>query len=612
MKDLLLTYVTVVVWIVLNNLMLFIYPPLCYPVSPYISVPYLVSILQEHDYNAACCDFNVQYYNERILNKDFVFSCYKRIKNNIELIKQGRFIFKDENEKYIINSSVDFLELFLSKKDEVLRKIDFLDSAVKDIKSKTDFYNISRLDNSVNIINNAEKIVLFSYFHSDILKKNIGSKFSKIDYFSANERLNPFYDFFLQKIKNNFFDKYKIVLISQPFALQTFASFTLGRLLNEHTNIKVCIGGNYTSRLSETFKNNTKIFEKYFDYIMCGLGEEAIIKFAEFIKGKEKPENVPGLIWINKGKISSTPPDVYLRNPNKRTLISFDGINFNDYLSPEVVVPIQVSKGCPWGKCTFCIFHEGKPIYQIVPPKQAAKEFKYYYDKYGITKFEFVDESLTPKYYYDFAKEIIKLGIKIDYYGFARFDDNFTPEILDTMHKSGFRIFEWGYETPSKRIMEIYNKGIDSDKRLLLLERADKAGILNYCLTIVNVPFETVEEEIEDFNIYEKYYNLFHSRLIASFELYKNAPIAKNAERFNMTDIKDNGDLSIALSYKRKDKQQYEADRRIMNISQKLYKKYAMCAWNRLISSADEYLLLYVAKHGKEKVLKMKIKEELK
>ncbi len=49
---------------------LFIYPPCCYPISPYMSLSLLASVLSERGYCAKCADLNADYYDDCILNKD--------------------------------------------------------------------------------------------------------------------------------------------------------------------------------------------------------------------------------------------------------------------------------------------------------------------------------------------------------------------------------------------------------------------------------------------------------------------------------------------------------------------------------------------------------------
>ena len=575
---------------------LFVYPPYCFPISPYIALPLLSSILNENGYSSLCFDLNAKYYND-ILKKDYLLSKYNILNDNLNLLKKNLYDFSDKKEKIFISKSLNFLFKFIENDNEIFEVINNVENSVKVIKS-SDFYDINKFEVALDCIQKAEELNFYSYFLSGVLNTKIGYNFSSLDYFVKNKKLNPFYDYYLEQIESGVFNDYEYIMLSQAYDIQNLGVWTLAYLLKNHTNVKVVLGGNYPSRLSETFKNNLQIFNDYFDYILTGLGQESIIEFAEFAHNELSVNEVSGLIYLDNNTICCNEPKTYLSNPLKRNLISFEGIDFDDYLTPEIVVPFQVTNGCPWQKCTFCVFHDGKTKFQIVPPKQIANEFKELNEKYGITKFEFADESLSPKYYYEFAKEILNLKLDISYYGFARFDDGFTSEILETMFKSGFRMFEWGYETPTKRVMEIYNKGINIDSRHDIMKRANNASIWNYCLTIADLPFETKDEILYDYDVYLNNIDLFNSRLISAFHLYKNAPIYNNAEHYNMINVRDNGDLSIQCTYERGVEKNLLSDKDIQNKRNELYSIYKDTFWYKLLKGYDEYLFLYVSRYG--------------
>ena len=571
-----------------------VFPPLCYPISPYGSTIILNSVLNSNGYEANVIDLNAKIWNEKILNKKYLEKCYDYLSENIQNIKNNGF---QKIENKFIKTRLASIEKFLSTNDENIKETI---ENVKDIKhnfqSAQMFYDINTFDKSATYVIFAQEIFLYSFFLSNY--------FHLIDLYIENSVINPYYDYFIEKINNGLFEDSETVMITHPFVIQTLACFTLGYLLKKYTNKKVVYGGNYISRCSDFIKKEPRIFQKYFDYVQIGLGDETILDLAGFIKGKKKPKDVPGLIYIENKKIKSNPPQTYLNDITKRPKFRFDGINFKDYLIPEVIIPMQVSKGCPWGKCTFCVFHEGKTKYQIVPVKQVVAELKYLYDNYNITKFEFVDEALPPKYFDELSKEILKQNLNIRYCAFARFDEGFTEDVLNTMYKSGFRMFKWGYEVPSERIMKIFNKGIKTEARIPLLKASDKANIWNDCLTISEIPFESEEEELEDSKIYFENIDAMHSREIFPLVFYKHSELTKKYKKLNITGLKDIGDLSQIYKYigteNKLKKKNNKYDKLINKVYSKFYLRYEMT-----YKSFDEYLFLYICKYGKDNCLKI-------
>lgn len=75
-----------------------------------------------------------------------------------------------------------------------------------------------------------------------------------------------------------------------------------------------------------------------------------------------------------------------------------DGLSLEQYFTPDIIMPIQSSKGCYWGKCLFCGLHYPPKKYTVKNPKKVVDEIEFLNKEYNIKIFEFVDEALHPAY----------------------------------------------------------------------------------------------------------------------------------------------------------------------------------------------------------------------
>ena len=125
---------------------------------------------------------------------------------------------------------------------------------------------------------------------------------------------------------------------------------------------------------------------------------------------------------------------------------------------------------------------------------RAVDEVAYLSQKYHSPYFNFVDECIPPKFYHAFAKEVIKRGLKIYFYSFARLEKKFTRDVLKDLYQAGARFFMWGYEAESARVMKLMNKGIDVKHRKQILKDAADVGLWNLCTFLLGYPTETAEE----------------------------------------------------------------------------------------------------------------------
>ena len=217
---------------------LFVFPPLCLPVNPYISVPLLSTILRNSGYFVDSLDLNLEFYKECIFAPTSLVSSYERLKKIYKSISNNTFSFADKNEEYYIKKNfTNISRLINTEYNKIENTINNIKRAVDTLKSQTDFYDIDKNYESIRIVNDALNIYLSSFFVNDKLNKKIGLKYKTLKYFVENSKLNPFYDYFLNKIKNGYFDKYDCIFISQPYDIQQFATYTLAYLLKKHTKI---------------------------------------------------------------------------------------------------------------------------------------------------------------------------------------------------------------------------------------------------------------------------------------------------------------------------------------------------------------------------------------
>ena len=118
------------------------------------------------------------------------------------------------------------------------------------------------------------------------------------------------------------------------------------------TKSHIVIGGNFIQ--TNDILNNPEILDLYCDSILIGDGEESIVQLAESVKNRSIDQNINGIIYKNKqNKIIKTDAKP-LKNINSLAPMSLDGINLNEYLCKRPTFYFIISKGCYWGKCTFC------------------------------------------------------------------------------------------------------------------------------------------------------------------------------------------------------------------------------------------------------------------
>ena len=590
---------------------LFASVPQWYPVSPYLAGALLAGQIKNAGFEADTFDFNIEFFND-ILSSDYLKECLHKA----EVFLESGSMACDcaglsEDIKNKLSKTADIRKQIISDylrndNGNTQKIIDTVADAVNVFKTKELFYDPEKLYKAKDTITSALDIASLPYVPSRIMLDNFIANsvfsydFKDVDFQCQSSDVNMFIPYFEKKLRNMDFSQYSLIGLSITDLSQIIPGFTLARLLKKYTKAKIALGGNYIFKIEADLKKNPSLFEDYCDYLTIGDGETAIIELAEYIAGKRTVENVHSLVYRNnKGEICTNEKAPRL-NLDSVAYPDFDTYDFSKYLSPETVIPVQLGKGCYWGKCTFCDFYTGQQKFDIKSVMRAVDEVEYLSKRYNSKLFNFVDEAVPAKFYNEFAKEVKRRNLEIYYYSFARLEKTFTPEVLKNLYESGARFFMWGYEAESERVMKLINKGIDLSYRKKILRDSRDAGLWNLCTFLLGYPTETWEELQSTIKvIYD--HDLVNTCTPSNFALKKNAILKDDTSSVGITDFTENGELHISYKYLSTTQTMEEVKTKRNNFE----RKYLEDTRDRLFAHSfteSDSILMYLAKYGRDYV----------
>ncbi len=590
---------------------LFIFPPVSSPVSPYLSVPLLAGQLKASGYDVKCLDLSLEFF-DYVLNRDFLLAAYNKAKKFLQTIDTD-ILSKSSKDNDFSESSFELKNLVLKKEhiekivlndEENLSIINNIAEYIETYKNKTSFYNLEKMNFAYKEIAKAFQLAMLPYFPATLFfhaYKNpiFLTTYSGLKYQAEDRENNIFYEFYEKKIAEYKINEYDLVYISCPNETQILPSMTFAKILKEKSDTKIAIGGNIISRVVDELQKMPKLFEEFFDYILCGLGEDSVVKLADYLINKKgNLKSIKGLLYQSKNKVVMNKPD-FKYNINKSADMSLDGFSLNRYYTPDIIMPIQSSKGCYWGKCTFCGLHCPPKKYTVKNAKQMVDEIEFLHKEHGIKYFEFIDEAIHPKYLARLADEIIKRNLDIKYVCCARMEPKYyTKELCEKMFKSGLRLVQFGYESAVKRVYDTLNKGIKFEGRLDCIKECAKAGIFTYLYAIVGYPNEAKEEALQTISIIDKHPDIIDFLFIHEFWLDKKSPAYKNYKKIGISEIINN--KTNILAQKSDFVVNHDEYENNLNSVYKTYFQKTQLYKNNFFSP-DEYIFLYILHYGREK-----------
>jgi len=590
---------------------LFTSVPQWFPISPYLACAILAGQVEEAGYHARTIDYNIEFFNDILqpayLEKSLEMAHSFLACPTIECANASdKETFAPRLETIALERQRIIKSYFEQCGDQIKPTIEALPEAVRVLRERDLFYDPEKLYRAKDVIKSALQIASLPYVPARIQIDNYIANpimtydFADIDFQCREPALNMFLPYFEKKIACADFSNIDLIGISITDLSQIVPGFTLARLLKEKTNAKICLGGNYVYKIAKELKKIPQVFHDYCDYLLIGDGETNIVELVNFLAGKCSVNAVHSLVYMDAaGTVGSTEPTPALQldvvaYPN------FDTYAFQKYFSPELVIPVQLGKGCYWGKCTFCDFYTGQQKFDLKSVVRAVDEVEFLSKKYHSPFFNFVDECIPPKFYHAFAKEIIKRGIKIYFYSFARLEKGFTKEVLRDLYQAGARFFMWGYEAESERVMGLMNKGIDLKYRKQILTDAMDVGLWNLCTFLLGYPSETPEElQATIDTIYNE--KLVDTCTPSNFALKKNAILKDHMEDAKITDFQPNGELHISYKYHSSVTTMEEIKRRRNAFEKQFLIDSAKKLFPHTFTESD-YLLMYLARYGRDYV----------
>jgi radical SAM superfamily enzyme YgiQ (UPF0313 family) len=169
--------------------------------------------------------------------------------------------------------------------------------------------------------------------------------------------------------------------------------------------------------------------------------------------------DVPGIAFQEAGKIHVTAPPE--RIPVNRSAIpDYEALEPDSFIKKrdDMTVPIRLTKGCSWGRCTFC--SSFRSDYEQIDPDIALNQLLTIYHGSGIRKFMFSDEASPLRILDYLAEKIIELGLTVSWIFHTRLTKKLTKERCSLYKLAGCTQIYIGIESTSDRILEKMDKGI--------------------------------------------------------------------------------------------------------------------------------------------------------
>ena len=586
-----------------------VFPPQWYPSQPYLALPTLKAYLETKGHEVDQFDFNVESY-DLFLSRNYLEHCVDKIQSR--LIKPVKS-YEDREAEPVhrqILEDTSYLETILSE----------INDAKQVLRDEERFFQFDEYKNAYTTLKVAMQLISYAHYPSKIdldsffMKGNPEENLQGILEATQDSIKNPF----LELYKNNLLkkldlDRYGLVGIAIIHAGQVIPGLTLARILRTHyPHLHITIGGSVFARHQDILQDKKALFEEMFHSIVLFEGEHPLDQLLKQLKDKQPLDTVPNLIYIKNGEVvrnasSKALPYDQLACPN------FDDLPLNKYLMPYPVLPYMASRGCYWGKCTFCthsFIYDSH--YRKENEERVAEELDYLGKKYKTKFFTFSDEAISPNAFDRMSKAILSQGVEMRALGMLKFESDSveTVELFENMYRAGFLMLFFGLESANDRILSIIEKGCDQATEKRVLGNSSLAGIWNHLYLFFGFPTEEKHEAQETIDFTVQHGELgdgtIHSIGQSIFSLEKDSAIYHNPAKFQIDKILHDPDRDMAIIFDYEIEKGMSKDE-VLDVYESFEKVMesnfpSRNIWNYL---SREHFLLYLDRYGREEILNM-------
>ncbi|MDP6477054.1 MAG: radical SAM protein [Nitrospinaceae bacterium] len=531
---------------------LLLFPPEWVPTAPYLALPSLTAVLRENGIDVVQKDINVEMY-DHIFTRGFLLFVKGRIENRLrDLREKQRMGSITPEERDIKGMLKEYTFVDLEHHIKAVEK-------AKEIMRGPDFYIVSKAEWSLNAFREVMGYVSAAYHPADIQfypvesNLNVYRSWVSDDLLKAphDDTVNIYADICRQLVFPVIEDeKPDLIGISIGTPVQLMSGITFSTLIKEkYPDIHVTVGGNIITRLRDEFPKKEKFFGKAFDSMICYEGEHPIVWLSEALDGKRKMEDVPNLIYREEnGSIRVN--ETYQEKVSELPPPDFDGIPWEKYFSPERLVPYLGTRGCYWGKCTFCDHGAGYiDRFRAKHADQIVEELEYLKKTCNAKHFLFTDESFPPALFKKLPPIMIKKKLDIYWTTLIRFESSLLdPEVWDRAAESGCRSLYFGLESANQRVINLVKKDTNIAVAITNLSEAKRVGIWSHVMAFYGFPTETGEEAGDTRQFLLDNQDIIHSAEMYFFVLYKHAPVMKMVDELKL-EIKDIPEHDFALDF---------------------------------------------------------------
>jgi anaerobic magnesium-protoporphyrin IX monomethyl ester cyclase len=285
----------------------------------------------------------------------------------------------------------------------------------------------------------------------------------------------------------------ELVGICLAFPEQTVEALRLARRIRAaRPDVTIALGGPLLGVHPERWVEGEWVFD-FVDYLVVGDGAFSIVELVEALEGHRAFESVRNLVHRRAGSVVRNDPTPWLEPLDDLPLPDFDSLDLTRFFTPLPIYPLMLSRGCYWGRCTFCSIG-WRENYRMLSRESIERHARQLAGR-GARYVQLQDSSIPPRGAHRLAEVVRAEALGLHWEGGFKF----SPNLLDAgycrdLYEGGCRSLKLGLESMNQGVLDLMEKGFEIERVPTMLANLRAAGISAELLWFIGFPTEGFED----------------------------------------------------------------------------------------------------------------------
>jgi len=520
-----------------------VYPPTCDPTAPYLAVPMLTGFLRAHGVPVLPIDANLEAF-DALLEPESLARIGARIEDGIAALEKKDALSHEEQLRYAALQRA---------RGDARAAPKGIAEAKAILRDETRFYDERSYDSATRTIDAALRAVSaahhplhldftayrtpFGLLSQDEIQRMAAAAYDPFDTY-VEETLIP-------RLRATFAastHKAKVIGLSVCFPGQLQPAFAFAwKIKRALPDVHLTAGGPGLTQMMIRL-SGTALAEALgpFDSAVVYEGENTLLRLWQALEAGTPLRAVPNLVLRDALQGARFVAGHGMEDLRALPAPDFDGLPLDRYFSPRLTIPYDPTRGCYWGKCTFCHYglaEVGTAEYRERDVATMLEHLRALSTKYGTKHFYFSQDSVAPKTLLKLAEGLITSGLELRWGTDLKPEKYLTEARAETLKKAGAVACALGVESGNERVLALIDKGAPVKVVSDVIDRLSSAGVAAEAMCFTDFPTETKDEALDTLRFLDERRDRIAVYIVGEFGLTHGSLVAQEPSKFGMREV---------------------------------------------------------------------------